>query len=234
MPIVWDKVEEWIFNKTIKALSQQTYPKKHIHVYLLATDRTVEDTLKGVTELMRQYVDTFTFIRNEGREGEQTRFPEIADARNQLLSFAKQHDYILFLDSDVVMPKGCIRKLLANQKDVCGATVKIPNNLGDAEFNFGYFTPLFSHGVVFATEKPVELRQVGFVNTACMLLSHKIINDSRVMFCCLTYNGDRQGSEDHSYCYLANLYGYKIYVDPAVNCKHYRRVNEATVDLMKA
>jgi cellulose synthase/poly-beta-1,6-N-acetylglucosamine synthase-like glycosyltransferase len=234
LPTLWDNLEEWILRKTMLALKQQTFPIRMMHIYMLVTDRTLEATFQGVTKLMHDYVDTFTFLRSEGREGEKTRFPEMAEARNLLLEHGKKHPWCLFLDSDILMPKDAVRKLISNGKDVCGAMAKIPSALNTVENNFGAFTPNFQDGVRFATKRPDELMQVGFVNTTCMLINHRIANDPRVTFCCLMYDGDKQGSEDHSYCYLANLYGYKVYVDPSINCKHYRRTGRETVDLLKA
>lgn len=233
LPTHWDNVEEWILRRTFKALKNQTYPKAKIHYFLLVTDRTVKETFFGISRVLQDYISNFTYIRYEGREGEATRFPEMAEARNILLNYGKKFDFCFFLDSDVVLPKFALRKLVSNHKDICGGIVSIPSSDGDPVYNFGVFSRGFQNGIYFAENIPTEMRQVGFINTACMLISSKVINDKNVRFCSIKYGEDKDGSEDHSYCYLARLYGYEVWVDPSIHCKHYRRKDLTVVELMK-
>ena len=45
----------------------------------------------------------------------------IAVARNKLVSFSLNSDYLLFLDSDMVMPKDLLKRLMDWDRDVVGA-----------------------------------------------------------------------------------------------------------------
>lgn len=154
-------------------------------------------------------------------EPDPDRFKVMARIRETLREKARTSDYGFFLDSDVVPPSDTIRNFVEDAVDIVGGIVVIPGVDGRFQYGFGYFVP----GHHFAIKLPVAiLTPVGSVNTACMFLSKKVMNDPRVRFTDLVHRGqygqNLDLSEDHSFCLHAALAGYRVWVDARVECTH--------------
>lgn len=193
------------------------YPKSKLKfLFALPVGCEQKDFVKEHFKLKMNFLD-LTIL------GSDWHYQIMAGIRDALIHYAKPSDYGWCLDSDVIPPSHTIRDFLEDDVDIVGGIVKIPDNYDHFQLGFGYFGP--QH--YFATEIPSEnLAQVGSVNTTCMFLSHKIMNDSRLSFASLVHKGEHGQlidiSEDHSFCLNANLLGYKVWVDTRVKCTHLR------------
>jgi GT2 family glycosyltransferase len=224
----WDKLNEWILSNSLKALKKQKYLNISVSYVFLVLNKVYDEAYSFLTKFLKK---DFILIKWEGR-GEANRFSELADARNILLEYAKDSDYAIFVDSDVILHRDTLWKLVREDKDICGGVVCIPSNNNTVEYGFGQFTVGLEHGIKFSKELPKFPTMVGFVNTACMMLSKKIINDDRVRFG--TIEGKNVDvAEDHTYCYIALSYGYRSWVIPSIKCKHYRRISDKNIAFME-
>jgi hypothetical protein len=164
------------------------------------------------------------------------RFVELAVYRNVLMDRAKTDgvDFAIFLDSDVVPPHKAIDCFTEDNRDICGGIVKTLNDAKEFILGFGHFKEPFFSGLIWATEIPKEkLSEVGFVNTACMCISRRVLRDERLRFPIISVpiEGDesRVISEDHAFCHLAKSLGYKIFVDKRVMCQHFKIISEVPI-----
>ena len=165
----------------------------------------------------------------------QNRFFELGKIRDLLLEYGRKYDYGWFLDSDVIPPPKSINWFLEDDADIVGGVVLIPDNKANIRLGFGYFRPYYD----FSNELPAEeLFQTGAVNTACMFISKNVMNDERMSFKIYhvpdvpTDDGKPFAlSEDHGYCFNANLCGYTLWVDRRVMCKHLRNFGGRIINL---
>lgn len=159
------------------------------------------------------------------------RFFELGKVRDLLLEYGRNYDYGWFLDSDIMPPANSIRYFLEDDLDIVGGVVLIPDNDSNIRLGFGYFRPYYD----FSNDLPSdELFNVDAVNTACMFVSKKVMNDKRMSFKIWnipTPNGAFALSEDHGYCYNALQNNYMLWVDRRVMCKHLRNFSGKIVPL---
>ena len=220
-----DKLSKETYKKNIKSLKMLNYPRNKLHLILIQPEGT--DWSQFLEK--NHYID-YTLITHSYRSDE-IRFFELADFRNALLTEGKIYDWGWFVDSDVLVPRNSIIEFIAYKRDMIGGVVVIPNEFGKSVFGFGKFKPFFN-GVKFNNKLPNTVTSVDFINTACMFLSHKIMNDARVKFCVIK-SQNQINSEDHSYCFMAKTYGYNIYIDPDIHCKHFRRFSKTEQVLLE-
>lgn len=132
----------------------------------------------------------------------------ITSARNNLAQRALtefEADYMLWIDSDMTFPPDLLQRLMAHDRDICGATYcrRVPpyNLLGD-ELGDGA-----EHGLV-------EMRTMP---GGCMLVKADVYRKLKWPWYWETYNvvhGERKiGSEDYQFCMKAIKAGYKIWCD---------------------
>ncbi len=161
-------------------------------------------------------------------EWSRSRFGEIALYRNMLLDEARRvkPDLAVFLDSDIVPPKGFLNLFHGDGKDVCAGVVKTFNNEWKEVLGFGNFVEPFFTDLRWTERVPEEtLSKVGFANTACMALGWRVLVDERARFepLWVDYRGEKVLlSEDHSFCNLLYDLGYEIFLDSRIRCSHLR------------
>ncbi len=211
------------------------WPKDRLK-FVFAVPAEGDDQARFVEENFRldHQVMRYEVTQRADEDFHHNRMTELGAIRNLLLSRAKGSDYGWFVDSDVQPPRDAIRRFIADGKDIVGGLVNIPDQDGRFRPGFGYFRPFFQ----FAKEMPEEdLAKVGAVNTACMFISRKVLDDPRVRFD-LTRVVDVEGgeivfSEDHIFCFIAQKAGHGVWVDTRVKCVHLRmwdgRVRRETV-----
>jgi hypothetical protein len=165
-----------------------------------------------------------------------SRFGELAFYRNMLLDKARElkPDQAIFVDSDMVPPRGFLDRLRADGKDVCAGMVKTFNNNWDEVYGYGTFREPWFTGLDWRRHHDNEgnLLRVDFANSACLALGWRVLADERAKFEPLWV--DFQGakvllSEDSSFCRLLGELGYRIWVDELVRCSHLRKTPRGTV-----
>jgi hypothetical protein len=164
----------------------------------------------------------------------------ITRARNTILSefhARAEYTHLLFLDADVLLPPGGLRRLLASGRDVVGAAVALKgrNAAGGRIFNVGALRG--EDGMLYEVER---------IGTAALLLSRAaataLIEDARrdgrvyargyhlrgvELQAAVQYDvfrtgvvGDEYLSEDFWICRELRRLGFPTYLDPTIVTRH--------------
>lgn len=140
-------------------------------------------------------------------------------ARNLVVEHALEigYDYILWIDSDIIVPKDILTKLLAHKEDivsgvysykVIGATEAVAKKYGPD----GIYLDLQLDDVR-AMKGLQEIDAVGF---GCILTSTEVFKKMKPPY--FIYDDDM--GEDVYFCKNAQALGYKVWLDPAIKCGH--------------
>ena len=140
----------------------------------------------------------------------------ISVARNKLVTGSLRADYLLFIDSDMVLPIDLIDRLLAHKKDVVGALA----------YSRGYpHDPItlreWKPGEYYKTKPTGELIDVDATGCACLLVKTEVFNKiKQPWFDFSVYKETECKGEDVLFCEKVRAAGYKIYVDTGLECGH--------------
>jgi len=171
------------------------------------------------------YPETFKSIYDlEIPQGINTTFQyfygyQIDQVRNLMAEWGKSFDYTLWVDSDIVLPKDALVKLLSHQKDFVSGlyrrkiddTLELYYDSNGGQKNY----------------HPYEVVNSGLINVSgcgfgCVLTSRNLLNSMEyphfVYHSALTMK--ETVSEDISFCNKAKELGYSIYADTSLFCGH--------------
>lgn len=146
---------------------------------------------------------------------DQARLVPICEGRNRSIDAAidLQADYILFVDTDMIIPANTITQLLSRNKQMIGGYVRGRNEHKGAEYIFGH-----QYGVKEIAPNLIECdhANIGF----CLIARHifEVLRFRRGRHCTL---GHLQ-SDDPNYCFDWHLIwkGERHFVDKLVEAKH--------------
>ena len=146
---------------------------------------------------------------------------DCAKARNEIAKRALEggYDYVLMVDSDIVLPKCALIRLLQDGK---------PAVFGVYPRKYVDFVEVIKYGApwewnVFSNEESkrddvVEVKAVGF---GCALLDVDVFRHLNYpYFKYEIYEGGSHLSEDYYFCRIAMEAGYGIFADFGVRCGH--------------
>ena len=131
----------------------------------------------------------------------------IHHARNNMVKYALDNDYeyLMFIDSDMVLPQDTITKLMAHDKDIISAR---------AHKRVYPYSPCF-----YIDDKPVTeykgLMEVDSVGMACCIIKTEVFKDIKYPFDFTTGVG-----EDIAFCKRAKEKGYSVWVDTDLEVGH--------------
>lgn len=138
-----------------------------------------------------------------------------------------KNDYLLFVDSDVILEYGTILKLLRDNKDIISALYRQYPNVPVA---LTHNDPTETWKWVFMKEEELIQRaregiiQVDGVGSGCILIKHKVFKSIRAPWYKFSSKyGDMYG-EDLYFCDKATAKGFKIFIDLNVPCKHLKNI----------
>lgn len=150
----------------------------------------------------------------------------IGDSRNLIVEHALEigYDYIMWVDSDMILPKETILKLMSHNKDIAAGvySYKLLNNTNavakrfvkDAEDTYEDITLK----EIRESERLIEIDAVGF---GCVLTKVDIFrNIPKPWF---VYSPEM--GEDVYFCRKAQESGYKVYLDTSIKCGHIGQIN---------
>lgn len=203
------------------------------------------------------YPDTYKGIWNVDKDGHEVLFDsvrgyDVATARNRIAQKAIDlgTDYVLMVDNDVVIPKGAIKLLLQDPKDVCLGYYAHRNadnqyngctcicKLKDADGKEYYHYPLESEYTVnemadMAKAGESKLLVHGGGMGCAMIKTDVFKRTSYPWYDWVNYGDANRGmlSEDLYFCSLCHTYGIQIYTDVRVGCGHmFRYIQWPTPD----
>ena len=168
----------------------------------------------------------------------------LVSTRNLLRKLFLESDctHMLFIDSDVIVPKYTIRNLLAPGKDIVtgvywqldidGKARPVIYKYPDREsFDVrldAYAFPLTNDDLVPSRiigdeSSDIQISAMGF---GCVMISRKVLEDSRWQFRWDVANPDMPTTEDMWWSIDVKKLGYNIYCDTGIMCKHWPKMWE--------
>lgn len=215
---------KWVLSKYLEAIYNIDYPKEDIILAFLVNDSD-DGTLELLNSLdFRQYrlaiikEKNYNFESCERDLGRNTdKFIHFAQIRNDWVSLFKDIPsvtHVFSIDSDVLVPKNSLKKLLENNCDICSMLV---NNDDELRGYGKYITNLFN----FNTEQEVfqnvlkypkeSLFEVGVTGSAYLI--------KRKIFDKVDYQAHPLG-EDFGLCLACKSKGYSIWCDSTIKGNH--------------
>ena len=151
---------------------------------------------------------------------------DCARARNEICTIGRErgYEYILMVDSDVVIPKDALIRMLEYD---CGLVIGCCPRKNTGEGRIEIYKPgtfSFTDYYTYDTlplDPRVEIKGGGF---ACALIKTDILNWIQYpYFKYITYEDDTSLSEDLYFCLQIHKAGFKIEADTRVRCGHLAR-----------
>lgn len=223
-PIQRDRA--WVLPKYLSAIYNLDYPRKDIHLAFLVNGAQQDNTEDIITKFGEKYqkkyhkIDIWYLYDEHIDHRQKTRdFGRFSDIRNLWISMIRPEDtHIFSLDSDIIVEKDTLTKLLSHDKDIVSALIH----------NGGYKNRAETYNIM---EKEVVgaindnliitydhlnpttgLREVDLTG-ACYLIKREVIDKG------VLYKKHYQG-EDGGFCLSAQKEGFKLFCDQDIKPKH--------------
>lgn len=146
----------------------------------------------------------------------------IDEVRNLIAEWAKQYDYLLAVDSDIIVPPDALVKMLGADKDIITGMYiqRIPQT-----HTLEIYKDLSNGGVTnidiseLSADEIVEIAACGF---GCILIKGEVfrtIEYPHFVYRSAIENRQRV-TEDIYFCSNARKHGFSIYVDTSLKCQH--------------
>ena len=149
---------------------------------------------------------------------------DCAKARNEIALEAIKHnfDYVLMVDSDIVLPSHALQSMLEVPVDICLGVYPRKNTASEQVeiFKLGYDNYVVTYNMpeLENLDSLIEVKGGGF---GCALLRTEIFGTLPFpWFRYVTYQTGDVLSEDNYFCSKAAKNGFTIYCDPRVKCGH--------------
>lgn len=150
---------------------------------------------------------------------------DCAKARNEIAKKAISggYEYVLMVDSDIIIPLNTLSYMLENPVDVCfGVYPRKNTKTGETElFKDGSFDFVNRYTIDELKEDRVKVKGGGF---GCALIRTEVFNNIPYpWFEFISYENNTFLSEDLSFCLKASA-RYQLYADTRVKCGHIGRL----------
>ena len=178
-------------------------------------ENILPDTFKSIWDLEKLpgVVCDFEFIKGYGA----------AKARNDISKIAidKGYDYVLMIDSDMIVPKKALTYMLEDLPDIClGLYPKKNTRFKEVEIfklGDGDFVHLYKYEEIPNVPK-IDIKGGGF---GCALINTEVFKNLKYpYFKYVEYENGALLSEDLYFCDEAGKAGYSILADTRVRCGH--------------
>lgn len=179
------------------------------------TERFVEtETFKSIYDLCIPYgfkSEFKTYIGNQ-----------IDDLRNQIAEDGKQYDYVFSVDSDIVIPKNALEKMLLADKDIISGLYiqRIPNT-----HTLEVYMDTQSGGVTNIPYEYIDGRklvEIAACGMGCCLIKSEVFRKMATphFFYKSAIDHANTVSEDVYFCLKARSIGFKVWADESIRCEH--------------
>ncbi|MBT2759848.1 glycosyltransferase [Paenibacillus sp. ISL-20] len=221
---------EWILPYYLKHIENIDYPKDKIELLFVINDSS-DNTYHLLNDFKNTHINSYKKIRldtynrnmpSDIREIVSRKkyiFDHLSKLKNYIMSKVKT-DFLLFLDSDILVPSDIITNLLNHQKDIVSGLIwngylvspekpyLYPNVMKLIENN--QYSHIVNYRIKNIDPSP-HLINVDLTG-AVILLSKKVYKS-------IKYGFHPQG-EDAYFCKMAQNHGFDIYCDLGVFCHH--------------
>lgn len=167
----------------------------------------------------------------------------LISSRNKIVNYAeeKNYDYLLMMDSDVLVPQNILKQLLSHKKDICSGLYfnyfKVKNEfkllpvcyrkLEEKYYPiYEKFFPninmkMFSRQMDLTEAKSKELFEVSIPSSGCVLFSKKAFSSGAKYGLIKEFEEKFEGAtDDIKFFKELRDFGFKIYCDTSVLCEH--------------
>lgn len=176
-------------------------------------ENIVPETFKSIYDLDKANHDVqFEFVKGY----------DCAKARNMIVkkTLDGDYDYVLMVDSDIILPKDTLLNFLEFPVDICFGLYPHKNNMdGMAEvYKTGQqnFAKRFTY-----KELTVDRMQIKGAGFGCAFVHHSVFLKLKYpWFKYVSYDSGTFLSEDLYFCSEASKAGYELYADTRIKCGH--------------
>jgi len=148
---------------------------------------------------------------------------QIDQIRNLIAMWGKHYDYLFCVDSDIIMPKDTLVKMLASDKDIIsGLYIQRIANTHTLEL-YKYINPYGAMSNIpieeIAGKGLVEVASCGF---GCVLINSNVLRQMEYPHFVYKSALDHKDtvSEDVYFCMKAMSLGFKVWADTTIVCDH--------------
>lgn len=225
----------WVLPYYLKHIYELDYPKKDLTLWFLVNDskdatlQILEEFAKlhkeeyGKIEIQNDFYGFHPDNRNKGRSSRS--FHQFTYVRNKWVEGLKKlnADWVFSVDSDILIPSNCLKKLINNDKDICSMLVNNmahPRGYGrDCTNVLAKTATKYTHILEYPQDTVFECDVTG----AAYLIKRAVFNNTLYQF-------HPQG-EDVGFCINACKNGYKIWCDSTL--KPFHIMNDKILDSYK-
>lgn len=179
------------------------------------TDRFIEsDTFKSIydLEIPDGYCMCFyPYVSNQ-----------IDDIRNKIVNESKKYDYLLFVDSDMILPKDTLIKMIEADKPIISALYiqRIPKT-----HTLEVYMDNENNGVTNIPYELIEHRgivEIAACGMGCCLIKTEVFHKMEYPYFVYTsaITHDNTISEDIYFCLKARRNGFTVWADETIRCDH--------------
>jgi len=156
-------------------------------------------------------------------KSEKEKIKKIVNGRKIIRKYAlkNNYDYLLFLDTDVLIPSKALERLLGHRKDVISG-VYLSNFVFDEKQEIHpvlyAIVPGNDEGARLMQQKEVggeELIEIAACGLGCCLISKKVLEKVDIR-----YFEKSNSGEDIAFCVDARKNKFKIFTDTSIKCLH--------------
>jgi len=212
----------------LKRQNQNTHTKKKTILIAVPTNKYVEtDTVKSIYDLdiPDGYTTELQFFYGY----------QVDQIRNLIAEWAKNYDYLFSVDSDIVLPKDSLRKMLnADKPLVSGLYIqRIPNTHTLEVYKDSGFGGTIN--IPYEEIQGRGLVQIAGCGFGCALIKGEVFRNMEYPHFVYKSALDHKHtvSEDIYFCAKARSIGYELYADTSIICDHIGNTKFKVGDLPK-
>lgn len=150
---------------------------------------------------------------------------DCAVARNSIVKMAldKGADYVLMVDSDIILPDDTILKFLERPVDICFGVYPHKNTTEKKAELFKVSTAHFDQRFKYS-ELTMNRMEIGGAGFGCAFVRMDVFKDLKYpWFDYVTYENGEFLGEDLYFCDRARKKGYVLWADTRIRCGHLSR-----------
>jgi glycosyltransferase involved in cell wall biosynthesis len=202
----------------LESITLLDYPNYEVYYNIETKDKDNWKDLIAASypRLPKLYYDFWNYESNWWKKPEydqdQARLVPIVRGRNDAIECALDvgAEYILFVDSDMVIPQNTIKKLMSHNKPMVGGYVPGRNEHKNVHYIFGDIKDLDN-----------DLKECDFGNIGFVLIKWELFSKLRFRRGPDRIKGGDMQSDDPNYCFDALYNGFgRYYIDTSVRPTH--------------